>query len=120
MPQFFFHLRVGGDRDPDEIGVELPGVETAYLEAFATAQEMWTELLAQGQDPTARVFEITDSNGQLVLELPFSEVLERTQRGPAPGGLTRRKTSALLSRTRDLTGSLAQQIEQTRNSLQRV
>jgi hypothetical protein len=82
MPLFYFHLKVGDRREPDEIGLELPDADRAYLEAFAAAQEMWSELLAAGVDPTKRSFEIADPKGHVVLTLPFSEVLERTRRGP--------------------------------------
>jgi hypothetical protein len=40
MPRFYFHLRTAQGLNPDEIGLELPDVEAAYLEAFRTAQDM--------------------------------------------------------------------------------
>jgi hypothetical protein len=38
--RYFFHLRIGATLSVDEIGLDLPDVETAYLEAFKAAQEM--------------------------------------------------------------------------------
>ena len=45
--RYYFHLRVGPNLSPDEIGLDLPDLETAYLEAFKAAQEMWSELLVR-------------------------------------------------------------------------
>lgn len=72
--RYYFHLRVGRTISPDEIGLDLADVETAYLEAFKAAEEMWSELLAQGSDPLTRSFEISDERGQVLLTLPFHEV----------------------------------------------
>jgi hypothetical protein len=44
---YYFHLRIGPTLSPDEIGLDLPDLETAYLEAFKAAQEMWPELLTE-------------------------------------------------------------------------
>ena len=40
MPLYFFHLRSVQGLSPDELGIELPDVETEYLEAFRTAEDM--------------------------------------------------------------------------------
>jgi Domain of unknown function (DUF6894) len=52
MPLFYFHLTVGREHSPDDLGVEFDSVEAAYLDAFATAREMWSELLKNREDPT--------------------------------------------------------------------
>jgi hypothetical protein len=44
--RYYFHLRVGRELSPDEIGIDMPDLDTAYLEAFQAAQAMWSELLA--------------------------------------------------------------------------
>ena len=72
--RYYFHLRIGHTVSPDEIGLDLPDLETAYLEAFKAAQEMWSELLAEGSDPLTRCFEITDERG-------LAEVLEQARKG---------------------------------------
>jgi hypothetical protein len=46
--RYYFHLRIGDAISPDELGLELPNLETAYLEAFKAAQEMWSVKLQQG------------------------------------------------------------------------
>ena len=80
--RYHFHLRIGPRLSLDDIGLELPDLETAYLEAFEAARAMWGELLSERSDPLIRVFEITDEHGQLLLTLPFSEVLDRARKSP--------------------------------------
>ena len=84
MPLFYFHLRDELGPHPDEGGIELLDVETAYLEAFRGALGLWGELLEQRRDPRCSRFEVTDETGEALFELPFSEVLEST-RGRAEG-----------------------------------
>ncbi len=103
-------MRIGRELSPDEIGLELPDLETAYLEAFQAAQAMWSELLAERSDPLLRSFEIADSRGRVLLTLPFREVLERARkpRGPRPNEV--RSAEALLERTRALAASLRKEM----------
>jgi hypothetical protein len=75
--RYYFHLRIGGTISPDEIGVDLPDVETAYLEAFKAAEEMWSELLAEGLDPLMRSFPPP--------QVPCGTARGRPQRGWACG-----------------------------------
>jgi hypothetical protein len=82
--QYYFHLRIGDTVSADELGLDLPDLETAYLEAFRAAQEMWSELLAQRSDPLRRAFDIADADGQVLMTIPFCEVLERARRLPPP------------------------------------
>jgi hypothetical protein len=91
-------------------------VEAAYLEAFAGAQEMWTELLAERSDPTICSFEISDEAGECLMCVPFTEVLDRARKRSAPA--THKSTTALMSKTAGLTTALSEQIERTRQMLQ--
>ncbi len=76
IPRFFFdHYDSQGITRDDE-GVDLPDLDTAYLEAFWAATEMWIEALRQVRNPSDERFEIRDAAGVVVLVLPFSEVLE--------------------------------------------
>jgi hypothetical protein len=75
MPRFFFDLRNAGGVDHDELGIELPGVEAAYLEAHSTAVSLWAEARLRGAKPTYIAFEIRDTLDRVVLELPFSEAI---------------------------------------------
>jgi hypothetical protein len=71
---------------------------------------MWAELLAERCDPLLRSFEITDADGQLLMTLPFREVLDRVRKpnGVLPNEV--KSARALLDRTRALTASLRDEI----------
>ena len=121
--RYHFHLRIGRELSPDEIGLEMPDLDTAYLEAFQAAQAMWSELLAERSDPMLRSFEIADSNGRVLLILPFREVLERASgptgrmpRGRMPNEV--RSAQVLLKKTRMLTDSLIEEIKAARNMIE--
>lgn len=75
MPLYFFHLRTPAGLEPDEVGLECPSVEVAYLEACRTMPGMAAELVHQGWNPMHRAFEIADARGALLLEVPFGEIL---------------------------------------------
>jgi hypothetical protein len=69
MPRFYFNLRDGRDLDEDEDGVELPDVEAARAEAFATVEELRDEL---GADGARMELEITDEAGRRLVTVPFA------------------------------------------------
>lgn len=81
MPQFYFHLRDELGLHSDDLGTEFPDVETAYLEAFAGARDLWAEMLQERRDPRRSRFEVANAAGQPLFELLFTEVLETTVRG---------------------------------------
>jgi CheY-like chemotaxis protein len=116
--RYYFHLRIGDSISPDEIGLEIADLETAYLEAFKAAQEMWAELISERCDPLIRSFEIADEHGRVLLTLPFREVLERA-RGPA-GTLAKlaQTLKAELEKRKMLTVSLGEQIKQVRKTVE--
>jgi hypothetical protein len=114
--RYYFHLRVGPKLSPDEVGLDLPDLENAYLEAFQAAQEMWGELLSERSDPLIRSFEIADEQGQLLLTLPFAEVLDRARkaRPPFPACSAKRRAPSpevMASQRQKLAASLRQQID---------
>src|SRR5262249_53582738 len=116
--RYYFHLRIGGELSPDELGLELPHLDAAYLEAFHAAQAMWSELLAERSDPPLRSFEIADASGRGLLTLPFREVLERARKpnGRIPQEV--RSAQALLERTRALAASLRHEIGTARQMIE--
>ena len=125
--RYYFHLRIGREFSPDEIGLDLPDLDIAYLEAFHAARAMWSELLAERSDPMLRSFEIADSDGRVLLVLPFREVLESARRpkGRMPNEIQSAYT--LLEKTRTLTEALGEEIkaaqamiETTRRSMQQT
>ncbi len=76
MPRFFFDLRLKGEcLERDDIGIDLPDFETAYIEAHRAAVEMWADARRQGHKPSEAGFEVRDARGTVVLELPFAEAL---------------------------------------------
>ena len=76
MPRFFFDLRnERGSLEEDDVGVDLPDFETAYIEAHRTAIDIWAEACHDGRDPGHACFEVRDVLGRVVLELPFTEAL---------------------------------------------
>ncbi len=117
IPRFFFdHCDSHGIARDDE-GLDLPDLDTAYLEAFWAATEMWIEALRQVRNPSDERFEIRNAAGAVVLVLPFSEILESGR------GAKRRQMpdfSALqnsIQRTRAAHDDLVSQISQARRHL---
>lgn len=76
MPRFFFNYRERNECTVDDSGVEFETFELAYLDAFNTAREMWSEIMARRVDPRACAFEMLDSNQNLLAVLNFNELLE--------------------------------------------
>lgn len=85
LPQFFFHLRTPDGLDHDQIGLEMPSLEAAYLEAWHTIPAMASEFAGQGISPTAYGFLITDAAGTTLMEVPFAERLRDGRRKVRPG-----------------------------------
>jgi hypothetical protein len=54
------------------------------LEAYKAATEIWGEAVRERRNPMLDYFRIRDRNGKVVLELPFSEVLESGSGGLRP------------------------------------
>ncbi|WP_043752955.1 DUF6894 family protein [Methylobacterium nodulans] len=84
MPLFYFHLRTPEGLDRDDCGLELESVELAFLEAYRAVPDMASELARKGKNPDRYAFQITDSSQRSLMEVPFSEALERGRqpRGP--------------------------------------
>ena len=77
MQRYHLHIRRAGVLvSPDDKGADFESVEAAYLEAFESAQELWPILLGDRRDPRRYSFEITDSAGVVLMEVPFSELLD--------------------------------------------
>src|SRR5205085_6369284 len=76
------NLLAPGQSSRDEIGIDLPNAEAAYLQACDTALELSFEMLRERQDPSRHAFEVTDAEGQIVFEIPFAEVTRPKDRPP--------------------------------------
>jgi len=84
MPLFFFDFSSGGTVVADDIGTEFPSLEEAYLDACQSALEMSFEKLRIRNDPNLDSVEILDARRQLLMEVPFSDVL-RPKPSRCPG-----------------------------------
>jgi hypothetical protein len=74
MPRYFFNTRIGDDLISDPKGADLRGPDHAWEVARAMILEILRDQRAQ-PNLLAATLEVTDEQGDLVLELPFSEAL---------------------------------------------
>jgi hypothetical protein len=110
MPWFYFHLRGPKGLERDEIGLELASVEAAYLGAYRAVPGMSTDLIHEKADPFRYLFEITDADGTLLMEVPFTDVLDRERQPVAPSSAERfRKVRAEMECTRGLIRALREE-----------
>ena len=76
MARYHFDLKQGDAIIPDTEGGEFRTLEQAYLEAFRGIREVWNVLLSERRDPRGYAYMITGANGELLMEVPFTEVLD--------------------------------------------
>ena len=74
MPRYFFNTRIGGDVIADPEGEELRDPDSAWEIARAMIEELLKTEGAQGGLLKA-VLEVTDDEGDIVLEFPFPEAI---------------------------------------------
>jgi hypothetical protein len=74
MPRYFFNTRIGDELIDDPEGEELRNPDRAWEVARAMILELIKTEGADGVLLTA-VIEVTDDDGEIVLEFPFSEAL---------------------------------------------
>ncbi len=74
MPRYFFNTRIGEELIADPEGEELPDPDRAWEVARAMIRELLRTEGAEG-GLLAAVIEVTDDEGETVLEFPFSEAL---------------------------------------------
>jgi hypothetical protein len=73
MPRYFFNTRIGDELIADPEGEELRDPDRAWEVARAMIREL---LKTEGADGLVRaVIEVTDDEGEIVLEFPFTEAL---------------------------------------------
>jgi hypothetical protein len=85
MGRYFFHLRLKGRLDPDDIGVELPNAEDAFEEAVKAARDMTKDAAFSGKDISGQSFEVTDGHGKPVFNPPKYPARRRCSRQVRPG-----------------------------------
>jgi hypothetical protein len=74
MPRYFFNVRIGEHVIPDPDGEELRDPDHAWEVARAMIRQLVAE---QSEQPNllSASLEVTDQAGEVVLELPFAEVI---------------------------------------------
>jgi hypothetical protein len=73
MPRYYFNTRIGDELVADPDGEELRDPHRAWEVARAMIQEL---LKSEGAEDLLRaVLEVTDDEGEIVLEFPFAEAL---------------------------------------------
>jgi uncharacterized protein DUF6894 len=85
MPRYFFNTRIGDELISDPEGEILRDPDRAWEMARAMIREL---LRTEGADATLlnAVIEVTDDEGEIVLEFPFSEAIIGL---PAAGSVTK-------------------------------
>jgi hypothetical protein len=74
VPRFFFNTRIGDDTIPDVEGEELRDADHAWEVARSMIAELLEDEETHPNLLTAALV-VTDQNGDIVLEFPFSEAL---------------------------------------------
>ena len=119
MPHFFFNYTSEGATYVDDIGAEFSSLEAAYLDTCKSALAIAFEKLRTRQDPTADSFEIIDDKQNLLMQVPFSEVL----RPAAATNISTMRQKAILAlencgrqvaRSKKLKGELRAEFARTR------
>lgn len=73
MPRYFFNTRIGDELISDPEGEELRDPDRAWEIARAMTREL---LKTEGAEGLLRaIIEVTDDQGEIVLEFPFTEAL---------------------------------------------
>src|SRR5712692_10042826 len=81
MPRYFFNTHVGDELISDPEGEELRDLDRAWEVARAMIRELLkTEGAERGL--LSAVLEVTDDEGEVVLEFPFAEVILDMSDGP--------------------------------------
>lgn len=82
MPRYFFNTRIGNDVIPDVEGEELHDADHAWQVAKAMILDLLEDQAEHPSLVTASLV-VTDQNGDVVLEFPFSEALIAQPENPS-------------------------------------
>lgn len=104
----------------DDEGLELACAEDAYLEAFAGARSMWSELIEARQDPNACAFHVKGEDGALLFRLGFSELIENCVDAPrrAPGTVITRLLEETYERAAAARAGIRSSFDEVRRSIE--
>jgi uncharacterized protein DUF6894 len=81
MPRYFFNTRIGDELIDDPDGQVLRDADQAWETARAMIRTLLREQGSQRKLLTASL-EVTDEQGEIVLEFPFAEALMAQPPGP--------------------------------------
>src|SRR5882724_6061610 len=76
MPKFFFNHISQDDVSVDESGADFPSLEAACFDTYHAILDIAFEKLRERQDPNDDTFEIVSERGDVLVIIPFSEVLQ--------------------------------------------
>jgi hypothetical protein len=84
MPKYYFNTRIGKELILDPEGEELRDPDHAWEVARTTIRQL---LKTEGDQASvlSAILEVTDDDGEIVLEFPFAEAIE----GPSEESATR-------------------------------
>jgi hypothetical protein len=119
---FGVKLRVGSDLEYDDDGLEMPNLDTAYLEAFEAGKEMWIDAFrTMENNPTRQQFEISNGEGRTLLTVPLREVLDSLKGAPKPPPMQQAERAAKLSHeVKDAVETARNSLEEARRLLARL
>jgi hypothetical protein len=82
MPRYFFNTRIGKELILDPEGEDLRDPDHAWEVARTTIRQL---LKTEGNQPTVlnAILEVTDDDGEVVLEFPFTEAILDSSDDPA-------------------------------------
>jgi hypothetical protein len=76
VPRYFFHLECDGAPVFDPTGANFRDPDQAWAAARATARNLMSTQPDAAVDWLTCSFSVTDETGEIVLEAPFTEVME--------------------------------------------
>jgi hypothetical protein len=76
MPRYFFHLQQSEHRFDDAEGQILHDADAAWETAKATARTLMASDPSRQDVWVTSSFEVTDQQGEIVLEFPFVEAID--------------------------------------------
>jgi hypothetical protein len=76
MTHYYLHFRNGNEFTPDPEGIDLPSLAAARDKARDAAKEMAGDIVLTQGGLDARRFEIADETGQILLVVPFRDLME--------------------------------------------
>jgi hypothetical protein len=116
MPRFFFNHTSCQGVSVDDTGTDFPSLEAAYLDTCNAILDISYDKLRERCDPTDDIFEIVSEHGDLLVTIPFSEVLRPHQPEDHPGSRTVQLTSTsarLTKRHRTLRAQINEELART-------